>query len=117
MTRAVLAVRVASAWALVALATPPVRAAVPAGFTDSLFVAVPAPTDVAFTPEGRILVTSQSGTLRVFDEGGALVGSQSLPASQLCSNSERGLLGVAVNGLRLRGRGSSRGPVVVRDPG
>jgi glucose/arabinose dehydrogenase len=97
MERAARVVRVFSASAFVALAASPGRAAVPAGFTDSLFVNVPAPTDVAFTPEGRLLVTSQSGTLRVFDQGGALVGSQSLPASQICSNSERGLLGVAVD--------------------
>lgn len=75
----------------------PARAAVPAGFTDSLFVSVPVPTDVAFTPDGRVLVTSQSGTLRVFEQGGALLGSQSLPSTQLCSNSERGLLGVAAD--------------------
>lgn len=72
-------------------------AAVPAGFTDSVFVSVAAPTDLAFTPDGRMLVTSQTGTLRVFDSAGALLGSASLPASQVCSNSERGLLGVAVD--------------------
>ena len=95
MRRVALAVRVVSAG--VALASAPCLAAVPAGFTDSLFVSVPAPTDVAFAPDGQVLVTSQGGTLQVFDPGGALVGSQSLPASQICSNSERGLLGVAVD--------------------
>jgi glucose/arabinose dehydrogenase/PKD repeat protein len=73
------------------------RAAVPAGFADSLFVPVAAPTDLAFTPDGRALVTSQGGTLSVFDSAGTLLGSQSLPAAQICSNSERGLLGVAVD--------------------
>ena len=72
-------------------------AAVPSGFTDTLFVGVAAPTDVAFTPDGRMLVTSQGGTLRVYDGTGALLGSQTFPASQICSNSERGLLGVAVD--------------------
>lgn len=73
------------------------RAAVPAGFTDTLFVGVASPTDLAFTPDGRVLVTSQGGTFRVYDAGGALLGTQSLPASSICSNSERGLLGVAVD--------------------
>ncbi len=72
-------------------------AAVPAGFTDTLVVGVAAPTDVAFTPDGRILVTSQGGTLSVYDGTGALLGSQTFPGAQLCSNSERGLLGVAVD--------------------
>jgi glucose/arabinose dehydrogenase len=44
-----------------------------------------------------MLVTSQGGTLRVFDQAGALLGSQALPPGQICSNSERGLLGVAVD--------------------
>jgi len=72
-------------------------AAVPAGFTDTLVVGVAAPTDVAFTPDGRMLVASQGGTLRVYDGAGALLGTQTFPASQICSNSERGLLGVAVD--------------------
>jgi glucose/arabinose dehydrogenase len=82
--------------AMAAFAVPS-PAAVPADFTDSLVAAVGAPTDVAFTPDGRMLVTSQGGTLRVFDPAGALLGSQTLPAGQICSNSERGLLGVAVD--------------------
>ncbi|HSD66311.1 MAG TPA: PQQ-dependent sugar dehydrogenase [Vicinamibacteria bacterium] len=73
------------------------RAAVPAGFTDALFVSVASPTDLAFTPDGRMLVTSQGGALRVYDGTGALLGTQALPAGQVCSNSERGLLGVAVD--------------------
>jgi glucose/arabinose dehydrogenase len=81
---------------LLALAAP-AAAAVPAGFTDTLFVSVPAPTDVAFAPDGRMLVASQSGTLRVYDASGGLLGSQTFPSSQICTNSERGLLGVAVD--------------------
>jgi glucose/arabinose dehydrogenase len=80
-----------------AAGTTAARAAVPPGFTDTLFVTVPAPTDIAFTPEGRMLVTSQGGTLSVFDASGGLLGSQTLPSSQICANSERGLLGVAVD--------------------
>ena len=73
------------------------HAAVPPGFTDALFVTAPAPTDVAFTPDGRMLVTSQNGTLRVFDGNATLLGSQTFPTTGICSNSERGLLGVAVD--------------------
>ncbi len=73
------------------------RAAVPSGFTDTLFVTVASPTDVAFTPDGRMLVTSQGGAFRVYDGAGALLGTQTFPSSQICSNSERGLLGVAVD--------------------
>jgi glucose/arabinose dehydrogenase len=75
----------------------PSPAAVPTGFTDTLVVGVAAPTDVAFTPDGRMLVTSQGGTLRVYDGTGTLLGAQTFPASQVCTNSERGLLGVAVD--------------------
>ena len=87
--------RFAVALALVLAVTA--DAAVPAGFTDALFVSVGNPTDLTFTPDGRMLVTSQGGTLRVYSAAAALLGSQSFPASQICSNSERGLLGVAVD--------------------
>jgi glucose/arabinose dehydrogenase len=72
-------------------------AAVPPGFTDALVVNVGAPTDVTFTPDGRILVTSQPGTLRVYDQSGTLLGSTAIPSSQICFNSERGLLGAAAD--------------------
>jgi glucose/arabinose dehydrogenase len=88
-------VLVAGAATLLTAAASP--AAVPTGFTDTLFVTVASPTDVAFAPDGRMLVTSQSGFLRVYDASGTLVGTQSFPSSQICSNSERGLLGVAVD--------------------
>ncbi|MGH8975840.1 MAG: PQQ-dependent sugar dehydrogenase, partial [Acidimicrobiia bacterium] len=73
----------------------PAQASVPAGFADQLVAAVPVPTDVAFTPDGRILVTSQTGELRVITNG-ALVPT---PAATLavCANKERGLVGVAVD--------------------
>lgn len=64
-----------------------------------LVASLPAPpTALAFTPDGRILVTEQHGRLRVV-RGGALVATPalSLGAGQLCSNNERGVLGVAVD--------------------
>jgi glucose/arabinose dehydrogenase len=73
-------------------------AAVPARFTDSLVTAILGPTAIAFTPDGRLLITTQGGTLRVFAAGGLLpTAALTIPANQICSNSERGLLGVTVD--------------------
>lgn len=76
----------------------PAAAALPSGFTDALVTAVGAPTDIAFTPDGRLLITTQGGNLRVF-AGGSLLTTPAITfaAANLCSNSERGLLGVAVD--------------------
>jgi glucose/arabinose dehydrogenase len=73
------------------------RATLPAGFTDTLVAAVGAPTALAFTPDGRMLVTTQGGDLRIIS-GGALLPTAALSlGSKVCSNSERGLLGIAVD--------------------
>lgn len=93
MPRAVALALVSSLLAAVAAAQP----VLPAGFDDASMAAVPAPTDLAFTPDGRLLITSQSGALRVH-ENGALKPVPALDlAAVLCSDSERGLLGVAVD--------------------
>jgi glucose/arabinose dehydrogenase len=83
---------------ITAAATTPAGATVPAGFNDTLVAAVGLPTALAFTPDGRLLVTSQAGTLRVV-QFGALLPAPALTfsSSQICTNSERGLLGVAVD--------------------
>ena len=70
------------------------RAALPAGFSDTLITNVGLPTAIAFTPDGRILITTQGGTLRVW--AGTLLPTPALTLS-ICSGSERGLLGVAVD--------------------
>jgi glucose/arabinose dehydrogenase len=70
------------------------RASVPASFTDSLVAAVPTPTALAFTPDGRLLVTSQAGTLNVV-RNGELLSTPALTLTSICTDSERGLLGVA----------------------
>jgi uncharacterized protein (TIGR03437 family) len=59
---------------------------------------VGAPTAIAFTPDGRMLVTTQPGALRVY-QNGQLLSAPALqfPSTRICSNSERGLLGVAVD--------------------
>ena len=80
------------------IAAAPAQAAVPAGFTDQLVATVGVPTAIAFTPDGRGLITTQGGQLRVLTAAGALVGTPALDFStKMCTNSERGMLGVAVD--------------------
>ncbi|BDC51536.1 hypothetical protein F183_A38520 [Bryobacterales bacterium F-183] len=69
---------------------------VPEGFTDTLVASISSPTAIAFLPDGRMLVTSQGGTLRVLTGNTATVAA-TFPANRICTNSERGLLGVAVD--------------------
>jgi glucose/arabinose dehydrogenase len=71
--------------------------AVPPDFTDSLVASLPAPTALAFTPDGRVLVTSQAGALRVVQAGSILPTPALDLTSAVCSDGERGLLGVAVD--------------------
>lgn len=71
----------------------------PSGFTDEQVTPLAAPTALAFTPDGRLLITTQPGQLRVYQNGG-LVATPALNLASpnvICSNSERGLLGVAVD--------------------
>ncbi|TQF13828.1 PKD domain-containing protein [Myxococcus llanfairpwllgwyngyllgogerychwyrndrobwllllantysiliogogogochensis] len=69
----------------------------PPSYADALVTAVSQPTALAFTPDGRLLITTQGGQLRVF-AGGVLVATPALNlAARLCTNSERGLLGIAVD--------------------
>lgn len=76
---------------------PALAATVPAGFTDSRVAQVDSPTAMAFTPDGRMLVASRPGQLRVH-KGGKLLQRPALNiAEKVCDNSERGLLGLAVD--------------------
>src|SRR6185369_16730284 len=68
----------------------------PPGFTDSLVTTIGGPTDLAFTPDGRMLITTQGGALRV-STGGALLATPALTISAICTQSERGLLGVTAD--------------------
>jgi hypothetical protein len=84
----------------IVLAASAAFAAPPAGFADTQVAPVDDPTALAFTPDGRLLVSSQSGQLRVITNGAQPQLALDLgPAGQnvLCSTSERGLLGVAVD--------------------
>ena len=69
----------------------------PSGFSDAPVADVPSPTALAFTPDGRLLVTSQLGSLRVVQNGSLLATPALNLSAQLCSDFERGLLGVAVD--------------------
>jgi glucose/arabinose dehydrogenase len=72
-------------------------AIVPAGFSDTLVADVASPTALAFTPDGRLLITTQGGNLRVWNGSLITTPALTIPASSICTNSERGLLGVAVD--------------------
>ena len=82
---------------LVGLVPGAALAAPPAGFEDSVVATVAAPTALAFTPDGRLLITTQPGRLYIV-QNDTLVTTPALDlAGVLCTNSERGLLGVAVD--------------------
>ena len=70
-------------------------AAVPPDFEDSLVTKVGGPTALAFAPDGDMLITSHFGKLHVF-ENGVLLTALDISA-KICSDKERGLLGVAVD--------------------
>jgi glucose/arabinose dehydrogenase len=74
-------------------------AAVPPNFVDQLVASAGGTaTALAFTPDGRLLITTQGGTLRVYQNGQLLATpALTFPSSQICTDFERGLLGVAVD--------------------
>ena len=72
-------------------------ATVPAGFTDAQVTAVGSPTALAFTPDGRMLIATQPGKVRLH-KGGELLATPALDlGSSVCFRGERGLLGIAVD--------------------
>ena len=81
------------------IAVPLAAAAPPPGFADALVTGVASPTALAFTPDGRLLIATQTGQLRVFQNGALLpAAALDLRAPNLaCVNHERGLLGLAVD--------------------
>jgi glucose/arabinose dehydrogenase len=79
------------------VAVAQVSDAVPADFTDALVSNIASPTALAFTPDGRMLITAQPGQLYVYQNGTLRTTPALDLAARLCTNSERGLLGVAVD--------------------
>ncbi|MEA2002999.1 MAG: PQQ-dependent sugar dehydrogenase [Actinomycetota bacterium] len=71
--------------------------AVPVDFEDAIIAEVDAPMDIAWTPDGRILIPTKSGQLRVIVNDVV----EPTPAIDLgpimCTNGERALGGVAVH--------------------
>ena len=74
---------------------PAAQAAVPGGFTDSAVTSVSAPTDIAFTPDGTMLITTQGGRLYKWS-GGTRTLLLDI-SGKICSDFERGLLGVTAD--------------------
>jgi glucose/arabinose dehydrogenase/Ca2+-binding RTX toxin-like protein len=69
----------------------------PPGFADTLVTKVGYPTALAFTPDGRMLVSTQDGKLRVYEDGTLLSEPAVDLTDKICTTFERGLLGVAVD--------------------
>lgn len=67
-------------------------ASVPAGFTDVAVASFSEPTTVEWLPDGRIAVLEQDGDFRTAFPGQPF---NSVRIPNVCSNSERGLLGLA----------------------
>ena len=94
---AVVAGLLAGCLSLMFLRVEPAPAVTPGNFTDTLITRVGSPTALAFTPDGRMLVTTAPGRLRVYKDG-ALLPNPALDISdKVCTNGGRGLLGVAVD--------------------
>jgi glucose/arabinose dehydrogenase/PKD repeat protein len=71
-------------------------AQLPGGFTDTVVAEVPMPTGMAWTPDGRMLVTSKAGQLYVMGGDGVPVVALDI-TSRVCSAKELGLVGLAVD--------------------
>src|ERR671921_761556 len=94
---AVTAGLLAGCLSLVFLRAEPASAVTPPNFTDELIASVGSPTAMAFTPDGRMLVTTAPGRLRVYKDG-ALLPNPALDISgKVCTNGGRGLVGIAVD--------------------
>jgi glucose/arabinose dehydrogenase/PKD repeat protein len=83
--------------AATAVPSPAPLASVPAGFVDQFVASISLPTALAFTPDGRLLVTSQTGQLWVIENGVKLPAPALDLSARICSQVERGLLGIAVD--------------------
>ncbi len=90
-------VLVAGLVALVMVGRPAAVATLPSGFEDQLLASTDKPIALAFTPDGRMLVATQPGQLRVYKNGTLLQTPALNISSKVCSNSERGMLGVAID--------------------
>ncbi len=70
---------------------------VASGFQDRLVTEAVGATALAFTPDDRLLVTDRTGRVRVSKPGSTNTTVALDISGKVCSNSERGLLGLAVD--------------------
>ncbi len=94
-----LALVILSALFAMFLRTVPVlgAATLPLNFTDTLVATVSYPTALAFTPDGRLLISSQTGLLYVQQQDRLLTPAALDLTSKICNGRERGILGIAVD--------------------
>lgn len=96
--RLMIAVALVSALLLPLGVTTPVAAQPPPGFSDDLVATVDQPTAIAPLADGRLLVASKPGRLLIVRPATSVVPTEALDISaSVCSNSERGLLGVTTH--------------------
>jgi glucose/arabinose dehydrogenase len=80
---------------LLAFAINPAKGAVPIGFTQSqLASGLAGPTDMEFSPDGRLFVAEEGGKVLIAKPGGALATFLDI-SSKVDTTGERGLLGIA----------------------
>lgn len=87
----------AAAFGLLPFSARAAGANVPPGFEDVVVADVNGPTDLDWTPDGRMLVTAKKGQLWII-ENGAIVPAPAIDlAPVMCTNGERALGAVAVH--------------------
>ncbi len=94
--RAAMALIVFAATAMIVQAAEPTPKP-PAGFSDQKLARISNPTSIVFLHDGRALVADQSGKLYLWQEGKPSVSLVYDISAQLCTKSDAGLLGLAVN--------------------
>lgn len=75
----------------------PTASAAPPGFSDTLVTDVGVLTGIEALPDGRAIVLEQSGRLLRIDDRSGSTAVRTMTSFDVCSNSERGLLGFALD--------------------
>jgi glucose/arabinose dehydrogenase/PKD repeat protein len=81
---------------LLGVPAPAGAATVPPNFEDRFLAATGFPTGLAFTPDGRLLIATKDGALRIYENGVLRPTPAINLGPQLCNDIERGLSGVTV---------------------
>jgi glucose/arabinose dehydrogenase len=69
----------------------------PSGLTDSLVAPIPSPTAIGPLPDGRLVVTGKDGGVYLIGADGVAQSGAILTFSDICKDSERGVLGVVAD--------------------